>query len=83
MKKFIEDNNITFNEGERNSSVTICIGYAQSLGLTKQQLKDELSVQIIEDNFIGEEIERIWDFCNIRNYKNYWKSKEAKEIYTF
>lgn len=83
MRKFIKDNNITFNEGERNSSIVTCIGYAQYLGITKDDLESELAVEIEEDGFLQEEINRLWDYCKSNNYKKYWKTKEAINEYTF
>ncbi len=59
IQKFIKENNITFNEGERNSSVVTCIGYAQFKELDKQELIEELEEEIAEDDFIEEEIDRL------------------------
>ena len=83
IKNFIEENNISFAQGERNTSVVTLIGYAQYLGLTKEELKLELSKEIIEDSFIKEEIDRLWDYCKVRNYKNWWSTTEASLQYTF
>jgi hypothetical protein len=83
IKNFIEDNNISFAQGERNTSVVTLIGYAQHLGLSQYVLKEELSEQINADVFIQEEIDRLWEYCKVKNYKNYWSSKEASEQYTF
>lgn len=83
IKNFIEENNISFAEGERNTSVVTLIGYAQHLGLSQSALEEELSDQIIADSFIGEEIERLWDYCITNKYKNFWKKQEAKLQYTF
>lgn len=81
MKNFITKNNISFEPGSRNTSVTTLIGYAQHLGLSKDALEIELAEEIKADNFISEEIDRLWDYCKARNYKNYWTSKEASELY--
>ena len=83
IKEFIKNNNITFNEGERNSSVVVCIGYAQHLGLNEAQLKKELAKEIKEDKFIKEEISRLFDYCKSNNYAKYWKTKSAKSEYKF
>jgi hypothetical protein len=83
MRDFINENSISFEQGSRNSSITTLIGYAQFKGLTKEELKLELSKEIIEDSFIKEEIDRLWDYCKARNYKNWWSTTEAKLQYTF
>jgi hypothetical protein len=83
MRDFINENSISFEQGSRNSSITTLIGYAQYKGLTKDKLKLELSKEIIEDSFIKEEIDRLWDYCKARNYKNWWSTTEAKLQYTF
>jgi len=83
IKNFIEENNISFAEGERNTSVVTLIGYAQHLKLTKSEFRGELAQEIKDDMFIGEEIERLWDYCVTKKYKNFWKKQEAKLQYTF
>lgn len=83
IRNFIEDNNISFAQGERNTSVVTLIGYTQHLGLTRNELENELIAEINEDSFIGEEIARLWDYCKVNGYKNFWKKQEAKLQYTF
>jgi len=83
IQKFIKDNNITFNDGERNSSCTILIGYTQHLGLNKNDLKAALDSYIKVDSFISKEIDRLFDYCKAKNYKSYWNKKEAKSLYIF
>ena len=83
IKKFITDNKITFNEGERNSSTVVVIGYAQHLGLNEVQLKKELAKEIKADKFIKTEVERLFDYCKSNNYGAWWTTKEAKKQYKF
>ena len=83
MRKFIEDNNISFARGERNTSVVTLIGYAQFKGLSKVDLETELSNEIEKDGFIEDEIDRLWDYCKDRKYAAFWKKKEAKVKYIF
>ena len=83
MRKFITDNDISFEPGSRNSSVVTLIGYAQHLGLMQGQLEDELEQEIDNDSFIQEEIDRLWDYCKASNYKKFWSTKQAKAQYTF
>jgi hypothetical protein len=83
MRKFITDNDISFEPGSRNSSVVTLIGYAQHLGLMQEQLEDELNDEIKADGFIGTEIDRLWDYCKGSNYKKWWSTKQAKAQYKF
>lgn len=83
IKNFIEENNISFAIGERNASVTTLIGYAQHLKLTESEFRGELKQEIKDDRFIGEEITRLWSYCNKKNYKKFWKTQTAKTQYTF
>lgn len=83
MRKFITDNDISFEPGSRNSSVVTLIGYAQHLGMMQGQLEDELEQEINNDSFIQEEIDRLWDYCKANNYKKFWTTKQAKAQYKF
>lgn len=83
IKEFIKNNNLSLEEGSRNSSIVVIIGYAQHLGLTRNDLENELMAEINEDSFIGEEIARLFDYCKTKKYKTYWLSPEAKSKYKF
>jgi hypothetical protein len=83
IKDFIEKNELSFEEGNRNTTIVTLIGYSQHLGLTKEQLEEELKEQIEEDGFIQDEIDRLWQYCFNRNYKNYWVTQDAKDKYVF
>ena len=83
IKEFITNNNLSLEEGSRNSSLVCIIGYAQHLGLTRNDLENELMAEINEDSFIGEEIARLFDYCKLKKYKNYWTTPDAKSKYKF
>ena len=83
IRKFIEENKISFKEGERNSSIVTLIGYSLYLGLNQIDLENELLEEAKEDVFIENEIERLWNFCRIKNYGDWWKTEEAKSLYKF
>lgn len=83
MREFIKNNNISFKEGNRNSSVVVLIGYAQHLGMEQEELEKQLAKEIKKDKFIGEEIQRLWLYCENNNYKMFWKKAAAKKKYTF
>jgi hypothetical protein len=81
IKKFIEENKISFEEGTRNNSVTTLIGYALHLGLDVSDLIIELEDQIKEDGFIEDEILRLWGYCKDRNYGNWWENEKNRKTF--
>lgn len=83
MRNFITENKLSFKPGSRNSTITTLIGYSQFKELTCQELIDELNAEIINDVFILEEVNRLWDYCKARNYKSFWNSPEAVNQYSF
>ena len=83
MRDFINKNIISFEPGSRNSTVVTLIGYAQFKGLSQSELEVELAAESNADPFIAEEIERLWNYCKVSNYKAWWKSEDAKMQYTF
>lgn len=83
IKEFITNNNLSLEEGSRNSSLVCIIGYAQHLGLTEKQLQEELKDESGKDSFIYEEVARLFDYCKLKKYKTYWLSPEAKSKYKF
>lgn len=83
IQKFIKENNLSFEEGNRNSTVVPIIGYALHLGLTEEQLKEQLEKEITEDSFIEAEITRLFDYCKVRKYQDFWKTDDAKLKYKF
>lgn len=83
IKEFITNNNLSLEEGSRNSSIVCIIGYAQHLGLTEKQLQEELKDESDKDSFIYEEVARLFDYCKLKKYKNYWTTSDAKSKYKF
>jgi hypothetical protein len=83
IKKFISNNDISFTEGNRNTTVVTLIGYAQHSDISKDDLKIELSEEIKNDSFINKEIDRLWNYCKINNYKDYWNKAVARSQYTY
>jgi hypothetical protein len=83
IRQFINDNNISFTEGSRNTSCTIIIGYALHLGLSQTDLEAELQPEIKEDGFIQDELDRLFLYCLSNNYGKFWSSKAAKKQYKF
>ena len=83
LRKFIKDNDLSFMTGERNSTVTTLIGFAQYLGLRKDNLEAELQKEIENDNFIQTEIDRLWSYCERNNYALWWKNNPEAKHYEY
>lgn len=83
IKEFIEENDLDFSEGSRNTTVVTLVGYAQHIGLKRLELLEELQDEINSDNFIKEETNRLWEYCEDNNYKKFWLSEQAKAQYIF
>jgi hypothetical protein len=85
IEKFIDENNLSFEEGRRNSDSTILSGFALYVGLkTLPTLK--LAVENrCDDREWGweEELERVFEYAKDNNYELYWASEDAKDRYTF
>ena len=72
IQKFLRENNLKLTVGVRNTTIVTIIGYAQYLKLSKDELIEMLSDEDKKDPFIEEEINRIWDYCEINGYEHYW-----------
>lgn len=83
IRKFIQDNDLSFEPGSRNSTMVTLMGYAQHLGLSKEDLESELEKEISEDEVIQDEIDERWGYCESHNYKKYWTTKQAKKDWSF
>ena len=83
VRKFIDKNKLTFEEGSRNSTIVTLIGFSQHIGWLKPDLETELEEEINEDPFIKEELDRLWVYCFENSYKNYWLKPEAKKAWKF
>jgi len=83
IEKFIKENRLSFKEGTRNTTVVTLVGYAQHIGVSKSGLLNSLSKQVEKDNFIKQEVNRLWSYCEGAGYKNYWTTKEASKKYKF
>lgn len=86
LKKFIQDNGLTFEEGQRNKDSVIISGYALYLGLEESGLIEDLLDEEYPDVADGElfdEIQRVFNYARIKNYEKFWQTEEAKTMYKF
>lgn len=80
LKNFIEDNNIELIEGQRNYFITVLCGFTQYINESKEKL---IEVCNTSDSDIILEIDRVWNYTFNNNYREWWESAEAKEIWKF
>ena len=61
MREFINNNDLSFDKGSRNTTIVTLIGYAQHLGWSQEALEEELLTEIEEEknmeitNFLNEQ----------------------------
>lgn len=80
LKKFIKDNNLVFKSGYRNTPSVVLTGYAQHIGASMIECINAVNTT---DSKTNNEIERIYEFAERNNYKEYWNSEEVKKLYKF
>ena len=86
LKKFIQDNGLTFEEGQRNRDSVIISGYALYLGVQDPGIIENLLEEEYPDVADGElfdEIERVFAYAKLKNYEKFWYREEAKTMYKF
>ena len=83
LKTFIENNNLTFLEGTRNSDSVVICGYGLHINATEDEILDVVTKLDDVDVNIDDEISRVYRYAKANNYQNYWNTPEAKKQYTF
>lgn len=85
IEVFIDENNLTFEEGQRNTDSTVLSGYALHIGLrTLPTLVAAVENQCDDADYGWEdELERVFDYAKDNAYGDWWNSKEARDRYIF
>lgn len=83
IREFINNNNITFEKGNRNSTIIILIGYSLYIDIEKEDLEKALEEEIKKDKFLKEEIDRLWTYCYDRNYDTPWRKGDYKSNFKY
>ena len=88
LQRFITDNNITFQEGERNSNCVILCGYSQYLCKLKNipeiKIYDTIYQNIIKplnDTELNKEFKKVWEYTLKNDYWKWWENKKNKNKY--
>ncbi len=85
IENFIQDNNLSFKEGERNNNYTILIGYMLYLGITNEDEAFKIVSNIIPEaeEYEDEFLHRIFPYARNNHYENFWEKSSTKDIYTY
>lgn len=82
LNKFIEDNNIEFSSGNRNTPSVILSGFALFIGYkTITNLLKDIDSHLDADDM--KELTRVFEYANTNHYGEFWKTEEAQAQYTF
>ena len=87
LVNFIIENNLNFNGSGSglNGMCVVLAGYALHIGYTSPGPLKE-AVHEVFPKSVGnfeKELERVFEFAENANYGKFWKTEEAKLMYTF
>lgn len=83
IEKFIEDNDLTFEEGSRNTHSVPLAGYACYLNiLTPGMILDVLNEVIVDFDY-DKEFGEVFKYAKANNYGNFWTTSAAEKEYIF
>lgn len=85
LELFIENNNLTFQEGTRNTDSVVISGYALHLGVTEvDTIIDAIKKQLVDKNpDYHDELPFVFSFAQKNNYGKWWEKPVAKKTYKF
>lgn len=83
IKKFITDNGLTFEEGRRNSDLTVICGYGLYLGVFTEGNVLEILHEVLEplyrkDKDLEDECTRVFLFAKSNNYQAWWSEESNR-----
>tara|TARA_R110000868_G_scaffold354309_1_gene615582 strand:+ start:663 stop:920 length:258 start_codon:yes stop_codon:yes gene_type:complete len=81
LKMFIENNNLTLNEGSGGDINILAIaGYSVFIGAT---IEDLLEAVNSTKEGVNSELDRVFSYAKKNNYAAWWKTAKAKTAYKF
>lgn len=83
LKTFIKDNNLSFEEGERNTNATILCGYALFIGVDDIEVIESAIHKKWYTEEMERELQRVFKYAKHNNYGKWWEKPEAKKMYSF
>lgn len=82
LQKFIEDNNLSFQEGQRNTSTVILCGFSLYNEISIQEIHNAINDKEFSSE-LTQELKRVYEYAKRNNYREYWNSEDAKTRYKF
>ena len=82
--KFIKNNNLTFEEGSRNTDSVLLSGYCLYLKLDLEDIDDICDIirYTCEFNDIfSDEFERVFKYAKLNHYHKWWEIEENRKMY--
>lgn len=85
IKKFIEDNGLDFtgSGSELNGNCVILAGYALYIGLTKDKFEEEINGHIPLTSDSENELLRVFNYAESKNYGAVWNTETYKKKYIY
>lgn len=80
ITSFIKNNNLTFEQGLRNTQSTIIIGYALYIGIEDY---DILYNHIEFEFYFKEEFKKIFFYASRNHYEKYWDLPSTHDKYVY
>ncbi len=81
LKEFIKENNLSFEEGQRNTNAVILCGYALHINKTAKDCKE--SIKEYSSKELEDEIDRVYFYASTNGYGKWWQNENAKKMYKF
>lgn len=82
LKKFIKDNKLKFEPGNRNNPLVTLTGFALYKNLTVQDCKEAIPKTKLKAP-VAKELERIFSYGEKNKYGDWWATADAKKQYKF
>ena len=82
LKEFIKNNNLSFEEGQRNQSCTILSGFALFQGASIKECKEAIPMEYFTAE-LAQELERVYQYAERYSYGSWWGTNAAKKMYKF
>ena len=84
LRKFMQDNNLKFLPGQRNSDAVILCGFALYKNISFKDIVEATNNYCsMLDIVFNNELERVYNFAKSKNYGDWWNKDEAKKLYKF
>lgn len=81
LKKFIKDNNLTFEEGTRNSDSCILAGYALHLQMNMTEVMQCIETVCPDSTNYREEFIPVFEHATNKGYGSWWAYEDNSKQY--